>query len=407
MHEATQILAALFLMFVAAKVLGYASERLNQPSVVGEILAGVLIGPSVLGWVQPTGFIDILAELAVIVLLFRVGLEVNLREMMEVGLLALGVAVAGVVLPFLAGTGLVIYGMQGDLPVALFMGAAMVATSVGITARVLSDLGQLQRRESRTILGAAVIDDVLGLLVLAMVAGIATSGAVSWGDLAGTIGATLAFVAGVLLVARPLFARVGRRLPDPAQGHAAFFVAVVLMFGLSALAAQIGLAAIVGAFFAGLIIELGDRQPALDKQVEPVAEFLVPFFFVSVGMKVELDAFVNPETLGLTAAVLGLAMITKVAAGWLVAYRSGWLSSTLIGVGMMPRGEVGIIVALMGLSLGVIDESLYSVVVAMSIITTIVAPPILKVVLNRLVQQEAGSHAGDFSRTGLEGEGGR
>lgn len=407
MHEATQILAALFLMFVAAKVLGYASERLNQPSVVGEILAGVLIGPSVLGWVQPTGFIDILAELAVIVLLFRVGLEVNLREMMEVGLLALGVAVAGVVLPFLAGTGLVIYGMQGDLPVALFMGAAMVATSVGITARVLSDLGQLQRRESRTILGAAVIDDVLGLLVLAMVAGIATSGAVSWGDLAGTIGATLAFVAGVLLVARPLFARVGRRLPDPAQGHAAFFVAVVLMFGLSALAAQIGLAAIVGAFFAGLIIELGDRQPVLDKQVEPVAEFLVPFFFVSVGMKVELDAFVNPETLGLTAAVLGLAMITKVAAGWLVAYRSGWLSSTLIGVGMMPRGEVGIIVALMGLSLGVIDESLYSVVVAMSIITTIVAPPILKVVLNRLVQQEAGSHAGDFSRTGLEGEGGR
>lgn len=407
MHEATQILAALFLMFVAAKVLGYASERLNQPSVVGEILAGVLIGPSVLGWVQPTGFIDILAELAVIVLLFRVGLEVNLREMMEVGLLALGVAVAGVVLPFLAGTGLVIYGMQGDLPVALFMGAAMVATSVGITARVLSDLGQLQRRESRTILGAAVIDDVLGLLVLAMVAGIATSGAVSWGDLAGTIGATLAFVAGVLLLARPLFARVGRRLPDPAQGHAAFFVAVVLMFGLSALAAQIGLAAIVGAFFAGLIIELGDRQPALDKQVEPVAEFLVPFFFVSVGMKVELDAFVNPETLGLTAAVLGLAIITKVAAGWLVAYRSGWLSSTLIGVGMMPRGEVGIIVALMGLSLGVIDESLYSVVVAMSIITTIVAPPILKVVLNRLVQQEAGSHAGDFSRTGLEGEGGR
>lgn len=407
MHEATQILASLFLMFVAAKVLGYASERLNQPSVVGEILAGVLIGPSVLGWVQPTGFIDILAELAVIVLLFRVGLEVNLREMMEVGLLALGVAVAGVVLPFLAGTGLVIYGMQGDLPVALFMGAAMVATSVGITARVLSDLGQLQRRESRTILGAAVIDDVLGLLVLAMVAGIATSGAVSWGDLAGTIGATLAFVAGVLLVARPLFARVGRRLPDPAQGHAAFFVAVVLMFGLSALAAQIGLAAIVGAFFAGLIIELGDRQPALDKQVEPVAEFLVPFFFVSVGMKVELDAFVNPETLGLTAAVLGLAIITKVAAGWLVAYRSGWLSSTLIGVGMMPRGEVGIIVALMGLSLGVIDESLYSVVVAMSIITTIVAPPILKVVLNRLVQQEAGSHAGDFSRTGLEGEGGR
>lgn len=407
MHEATQILAALFLMFVAAKVLGYASERLNQPSVVGEILAGVLIGPSVLGWVQPTGFIDILAELAVIVLLFRVGLEVNLREMMEVGLLALGVAVVGVVLPFLAGTGLVIYGMQGDLPVALFLGAAMVATSVGITARVLSDLGQLQRRESRTILGAAVIDDVLGLLVLAMVAGIATSGAVSWGDLAGTIGATLAFVAGVLLVARPLFARVGRRLPDPAQGHAAFFVAVVLMFGLSALAAQIGLAAIVGAFFAGLIIELGDRQPVLDKQVEPVAEFLVPFFFVSVGMKVELDAFVNPETLGLTAAVLGLAMITKVAAGWLVAYRSGWLSSTVIGVGMMPRGEVGIIVALMGLSLGVIDESLYSVVVAMSIITTIVAPPILKVVLNRLVQQEAGSHAGDFSRTGLEGEGGR
>jgi len=405
-QEATQVLAALCLMFVAAKVLGYLSERLNQPSVVGEILAGVLIGPSVLGWVQPTGFIDILAELAVIVLLFRVGLEVNLRDMMEVGLLALGVAVVGVVLPFLAGAGLVAYGLQGELPVALFMGAAMVATSVGITARVLSDLGQLQRRESRTILGAAVIDDVLGLLVLAMVAGIATAGAVSWGDLAGTIGATVAFVAGVLVVARPLFARFSRRLPDPGATPTAFFVAVALMLGLSALAAQIGLAAIVGAFFAGLIVELGDRQPALEQQVGPVAEFLVPFFFASVGMKVELGAFVNPETLGLTAAVLGLAIITKVAAGWLVASRSGWLSSTLIGVGMMPRGEVGIIVALMGLSLGVIDESLYSVVVAMSIATTIVAPPILKAILNRLVRQEAGSYAGESSRTVLEGQGG-
>ncbi|MFO7245398.1 MAG: cation:proton antiporter [Bacillota bacterium] len=406
MHETTEVLAGLFLMFAAAKVMGYLAERLNQPAVVGEILAGVLIGPSVLNWVHPTEFTDLLAELAVIVLLFRVGLEVNVREMMEVGLLALGVAVVGVVLPFVAGSGLVIYALDADLPTALFMGSAMVATSVGITARVLADLGQLQRRESRTILGAAVIDDVLGLLVLAMVAGIATTGSVSWASLGTIIGLTVAFVAGVLLVGRPLMLRINGRLPDPAQGYTVFFVAVVLMLGLATLAAQIGLAAIVGAFFAGLILELGQRQHALDHQVQPVAEFLVPFFFVSVGMKVELDAFMNAQTLWLTLAVLVLAMITKVAAGWLVAFRSGWLSSSLIGVGMMPRGEVGIIVALMGLSLGVISQDLYSVVVAMSVITTIVAPPILKVLLTRIVRQEAASHSGALSGAGVQGDGG-
>jgi len=405
-HETTEVLAGLFLMFAAAKVMGYLAERLNQPAVVGEILAGVLIGPSVLNWVHPTEFTDLLAELAVIVLLFRVGLEVNVREMMEVGLLALGVAVVGVVLPFVAGFGLVIYALDADLPTALFMGSAMVATSVGITARVLADLGQLQRRESRTILGAAVIDDVLGLLVLAMVAGIATTGSVSWASLGTIIGLTVAFVAGVLLVGRPLMLRINGRLPDPAQGYTVFFVAVVLMLGLATLAAQIGLAAIVGAFFAGLILELGQRQHALDHQVQAVAEFLVPFFFVSVGMKVELDAFMNAQTLWLTLAVLVLAMITKVAAGWLVAFRSGWLSSSLIGVGMMPRGEVGIIVALMGLSLGVISQDLYSVVVAMSVITTIVAPPILKVLLTRIVRQEAASHSGALSGAGVQGDGG-
>src|SRR5690606_38040354 len=260
--------------------------------------------------------------------------------------------------------------------------------------------------ESRTILGAAVIDDVLGLLVLAMVAGIATTGSVSWASLGTIIGLTVAFVAGVLLVGRPLMLRINGRLPDPAQGYTVFFVAVVLMLGLATLAAQIGLAAIVGAFFAGLILELGQRQHALDHQVQPVAEFLVPFFFVSVGMKVELDAFMNAQTLWLTLAVLVLAMITKVAAGWLVAFRSGWLSSSLIGVGMMPRGEVGIIVALMGLSLGVISQDLYSVVVAMSVITTIVAPPILKVLLTRIVRQEAASHSGALSGAGVQGDGG-
>ncbi|HEX6989266.1 MAG TPA: cation:proton antiporter, partial [Bacillota bacterium] len=163
-----------------------------------------------------------------------------------------------------------------------------------------------------------------------------------------------------------------------------------LMLGLSAVSAEIGLAAIVGAFFAGLIVELGDRHHTVERQVEPVAEFLVPFFFVSVGMKVELGAFFNSRTLVLTLAVLLLAMVTKVAAGWLTATRRyGWLSSSVIGVGMMPRGEVGIIVALMGLNLGVIGQDLYSVVVAMSVLTTLIAPPILKVLLTRLVRQEA------------------
>jgi Kef-type K+ transport system membrane component KefB len=371
-----QLLLSLFLMFAAAKLLAELFERLRQPAVVGEILAGVLIGPSVLGWVQPDELTRTLAEFGVIFLLFAVGLETKPAAIMKVGVTAGIVAVLGVAVPFVAGWGYLHFTGHSDIE-SLFLGAAMVATSVGITARVLSGMGLLGLMSSRIILGAAVIDDVLGLLVLAVVSSMAAGG-INYAEISLTALLAIGFVAFVALVGARVVNRVAPKLARLRIGDSLFIVAIVLCFGLAAAAAQIGIAAIIGAFLAGMAMaEATEGMDRMHQQVRGVTEFFTPFFLVGIGMQLNLAAFAQADTIVAALVVTLLAVVTKFVGCGLGALHLGWKRAAQIGVGMVPRGEVGIVVAQIGLGLGVISDHVFAIVLFMAVATTMVAPPLL------------------------------
>ena len=403
MEETERILFELFVIFAAAKLVGEIFEFFRQPAVIGELLVGIALGHDLLGVIGESEVHHTLQELGAIVLLFMVGLDTRLHEVKAVGGRALAVGGTGIVLPFIAGAGFIAAtGRSGDE--AAFIGAAMVATSVGITARVLADLGMVQEKESRIVLGAAVVDDVLGLLVLALVSGLAG------GDLSAAEIIVLAVEAIGFVVIIALF---GHRVVGAASGmverarvhrsELAFALAVCL--GLAAMAGAVGLAAIIGAFLAGMAFSEVRPRWNLEEQVEPVYQLLVPFFFVITGSRVDLDALTDPGTLGLVAAVTGLAIAGKLIGCGGAAWGMGRRSAAIIGVGMVPRGEVGIIVASVGLSEGIIKPDLYGVVVAMSILTTLIAPPFLKILFSDRVG--ARPRADDAPRTNeIEGIGG-
>ena len=374
--NAAHLPLTLLLVFGAAKLFANLCERLGQPGIVGEIIAGVLLGPSLLGWVRPDGLLNALAEMGVMFLLFRVGLEVKASDLMRVGKTALTVAVLGVILPFVLGWAVVILAGVSRIE-AVFVGAAMVATSVGITAQVLASKGLLQERASQVILAAAVIDDILGLLVLALVSSMA-EGHVNLPALA-----TTGLIAGgfTLLVAKygtrtlqHIMPKVERRL---ALEEAQFHVALVLLFGLALAAAFVGVAAIVGAFLAGMALSETVNRRVHDL-AHGITELLVPFFLVGIGLHLDLSAFASHSTLLLTAAICAIAVLSKFIGCGLGAWKLGRAEMLRVGVGMVPRGEVGMVVAQIGLSLGVIEKPVYAVVVSMAIITTLVAPPLLK-----------------------------
>jgi len=375
------------LVFGVAKLLAEIFERLGQPGIVGEILAGVLLGPSVLNWVRPDQMLSVLGEMGVMFLLFRVGLKVKASELMTVGGRALAVAAMGVVLPFLAGW--VIMTLAGAARIeAIFVAAAMVATSVGITAQVLAAKGLLRERASQIILAAAVIDDVLGLLVLAVVSSLAEASVNIWGLVTTAVLATVF----ILLVARfgtPTTQRIVpwlERRPNTAApgqtdhgtlGETQFNVALVLLFGLSLLAVYTGLAAIIGAFLAGMALSETVNNRVQDL-AQGITELLVPFFLVGLGLRLDIGAFSTWHTLSLTAIILLAAVLSKLIGCGLGAWSLGRADALRIGVGMIPRGEVGMVVAQIGLRLGFIENSVYAVVVAMAVLTTLVAPPLLK-----------------------------
>jgi Kef-type K+ transport system membrane component KefB len=373
-------------MFAAAKLAGEVFERIGQPPVIGELLVGMALGPHALGLIGHTQVHEVLQELGAIVLLFMVGLDTGLEAIRRVGSRALAVGTGGIFLPFLAGLGF-IYIIDGSLDEAMFVGAAMVATSVGITARVLSDLGVIEAVESRVILAAAVVDDVLGLLLLAAVSGL-TQGELS---IIGLLALALAAGAFVIVVAvfghrlvRVAIPHVdGARIP---RGPLVFALSACL--GLSALAGAIGLAAIIGAFLAGMAFSDLPRGWKLEEQVDPVYQLLVPFFFVVTGSLVDLGALAEPSSLGMIAGITGLAIAGKVIGCGGAAWGMGGRSAAIVAVGMVPRGEVGVIVATVGLSREIITNELYGVIVAMSIITTLIAPPFLKALFSGRAAQE-------------------
>jgi Kef-type K+ transport system membrane component KefB len=371
-----ETLLTLFIMMAAAKVMAETFERLRQPAVVGEILAGVLIGQSLLGLVAPSDMTTTLAEIGVIFLLFTVGLETKPRDIFHVGKTAMVVAVLGVVVPFVAGF-LLMYAWGSTNVEALFMGTALVATSVGITARVLGAMGLLNVTTSRIILGAAVIDDILGLLILAVVSS-ASAGQINYLQIAITASLAILFTAFVAVVGAPAVTRMTPGIENLRLNESLFAFALLLCLGLSAAATYIGVAAIIGAFLAGMALAEATEGHTVHKQMNGVTEFLAPFFLVNIGMQLQLGIFRDRSTLILTVLITVVAVSTKLVGCGAGAIHLGWKRAGQVGVGMVPRGEVGIVVAQIGLSLSVISDSLFGVVLFMAVATTLIAPPFLK-----------------------------
>jgi Kef-type K+ transport system membrane component KefB len=373
----TEILLTLFIMLAAAKITAEIFERLKQPAVVGEILAGVLIGGSVLGWVAPSEFTNTLAEIGVIFLLFTVGLETKPSAIFKVGKLAAIVAVLGVIVPFVAGYLLMLAWGAANVQ-ALFIGTALVATSIGITARVLSAMGLLDAPTSRIILGAAVIDDILGLIILAIVSSVA-EGRVDYIEIVTTIALAVGFTAFIALVGAKVLTNFAPTIERLRTSDSFFVFGLVLCLGLSVAAAYIGIAAIIGAFLAGMALaEASEKNHDMHKQTSAVTEFLVPFFLVNIGMQLKLEVFRDTSVIVLAIVLTILAVLTKLIGCGLGAMSLGWRRAAQVGMGMSPRGEVGIVVAQIGLSLAVINDSLYAVVLFMAVATTLIAPPFLK-----------------------------
>jgi Kef-type K+ transport system membrane component KefB len=380
-------------MMVAAKVVGALAQRIGQPAVLGELIAGIVVGRSVLGLVDPhVETIHMLSELGVAILLLAIGLETDLRAMMRAGVTSLAVAVVGVVLPF--GLGYVACRMLGlDDLTSIMAGATLTATSVGITARVLSDLGRLRDVEGQIILGAAVIDDILGLVILTVVGGVVGGGQVSPGTVAWTTGAAFGFLAATVVVGSlvlPWGVRVANRIDLPGTPT---IMAVTLALGLAWLAEKSGSALIIGAFVAGVLIAKTPRAHEIEKGITTLGHFFVPLFFVAVGASVDLSAL-NPLDPGSRSAlIVGGALIVCGVVGKLAAgYAPFWFrgDKRVVGVGMIPRGEVGLIFAQMGLDKGVFDNGLFGGVTLMVIVTTFLAPPLLKTLLTTKEARPAG-----------------
>lgn len=377
------ILLGIFIIFAGAKLVGEVFERLGIPVIVGELLLGVAIGALLPQILRSGQVFQVIAQLGVIILLFSVGLETPVDNLLKVGGTATLVAVLGVIFPFLLGLGLAVY-LGYPTAQGVFLAASMVATSVGITARVLSDLGVIAHKESQIILGAAVVDDILGLFLLAIVTSF-RSGGISFIGIGVLLFEVLAFVAGSLYIGTRLAKRHGHLLDRLKINRGPLVVALIVCLGLSYLAGLIGMAAIVGAFLAGVIFaEIGEGME-LKNQLAPIYEFLVPFFFVTIGAKVRLEQLASPAILKLAAAVVALAIMGKVLGCGLAAINLGRASVIRIGVGMVPRGEVGIIVALMGLTLGAISQSMYTVIIIMSIVTTMLSPMFIKWAFRELI----------------------
>jgi Kef-type K+ transport system membrane component KefB len=386
LEHTAKILFDLVLIFAAAKIMGEIFEWIKQPSVIGEILAGILLGPYIFGLISPLEtetfhVYQVLAEIGVIILLFSIGLHTKVDEILSVGRTSFMVAVLGVILPFFFGY-LFTLTSEHTTVEALFIGAAMVATSVGITARVFADLGILDTRVAKVILGAAVLDDILGLLVLGVVTGVG-QGTISYVKITLLTLEAAGFIIFLIILGKRVVCKMGPGLTFFKSRNAPFALALLLCLGLSALASYIHLAAIVGAFMAGMVLCELNIQFKFSLKFESLYDFLVPFFFVVMGTQVDLTVFTESNLMGAALILTLFAILGKLIGCGVGALNLGWKEASLVGAGMVPRGEVGMIVASIGLGLGVISTDLYSVVIFMVIATTLLTPPVLAKMISR------------------------
>jgi Kef-type K+ transport system membrane component KefB len=398
-YSVPHLLLVLAAIFAATKALGELALWLKQPAVLGEIIAGVLLGGSVLGLLDPHDpVIHAMSEIGVIVLLFATGLHTDVASLMRAGGAASAVAIAGVVLPF--GAGYAVANLLGATPVqALVAGAAMCATSIGISARVLSDLGQLDSSEGQIVLGAAVIDDIIGLIILAVVMAIASGSSMGPLDVARIAGIAIGFVLLAIVVGGRI-ATVGHAVVKRAESSGALgLFALAFAFGMAALADSMGSAMIVGAFAAGLVLDDRHDRKEIEKATASVGNFFVPIFFAAVGAMVDLRAMANGRSLGIGAALIVCGILGKVAAGWAPFWMKG--NKLMIGTAMVPRGEVGLIFAQMGLAAGAIDGGLFGAIMLMVLVTTLVTPPALAAIARRR-PAEAGAVKVGYQSHGID-----
>lgn len=383
--DLARLLLDLLIVLVAAKAAAEAAERLRVPAVIGEILAGVVVGPSVLGLVELSGergvSLGMLAEIGVLLLLLQVGMEMDLAELGKVGRTSLLTAVIGVVAPFVTGVAMALpFGVGTET--AIFIGAALTATSVGITARVFGDLRALATTEARVVLGAAVADDVLGLIILTVVVKVVSGDSVGVGVVASTLGLAVLFlvvtgVLGLLVVPRVLDS-VHRISASPATVTVAAFAVTI---GFAELADSAKLAFIIGAFMAGLGLGRSRQHDRIARDLGSVGNLLIPVFFAQIGINADLAAMFEPSVLGLAAALSVVAVLGKLAsAAGTLGTRTDRL---LVGLGMIPRGEVGLIFAAIGLSNGVLDADQYGALILVVLLTTLMTPPLLRWRLGR------------------------
>jgi len=386
----SQVLLALIVILLAAKIGGEIFEKMKQPAVLGELVFGMLVGNITLlsggllsfGNLFETGIVETLAEFGVMILLFQVGLESNVKDMLKVGLSSTIAAFVGVIAPMILGY----YASAFILPEAgfnthLFIGATLTATSVGITARVLKDLDKLSTPEAKIVLGAAVIDDVLGLIILAIVSGIVRSGQISLASVASITLTSLVFLVGAIVIGLWTAPKIGKWVSKMQVEGMKIVTAFLFMFVMAYAADAVGLATIVGAFAAGLVLDdvifVNKKEHHIEELVKPLYCIFVPIFFVLMGIQVDLSVFLDPQVVTIAGGITLAAVIGKQVCGFGVV-KSSEVDRLIIGIGMISRGEVGLIFASVGKTLGVIDDKVFGAVVVMVILTTLITPPLLK-----------------------------
>ena len=397
--EFASFLSSLLVIYIAARLCGELAARAGQSPVLGELLAGVLVGSSGFGWVEQTDVLKLLSEIGVLLLLFEVGLESDLASFLKVGASAALVAIIGIVTPFVLGYGLAILLHRSQLQ-ALFIGATLTATSVAITARVLRDMGHLKSTAGYVILGAAVLDDILGLVILAGLVGVAESGTVSWGTIGWPAAMSVALLSGALFVGVRLSSILTGILHAMKTRGSLVIAATSFALAFAYLASRLSVAPLVGAFAAGLILARTEHHAHIREQIKPVVDVFSPIFFVMVGVTVQVATLspLDPQsrsTLLLAGGLTLAAIIGKLLSGFGVLGEQ--VNRWAVGMGMVPRGEVGLIFASIGLSSHILGEGDYAALLMMVTVTTLLAPLLLTFVLGRT---EEVNEAGRMHRTG-------